>query len=94
MLTEVRRVFNHEDYLLNRQSRSDRVFGQYPDAHALETRGLNVNMDTYPSAPYVITTSAPVPSGFPVMPLFIMKNYAGVAAGCRAYKNGPELTIW
>lgn len=63
MLTEVHRVFSHEDYLLTRQYGSDRVFGQYPAARALATRGLNVEIDTYPSAPYVITTGAPVSSG-------------------------------
>lgn len=62
--TEVHHVFTHVDYLATPASRSYHIFGQYSDANALATRWLIFYVDTYPSAPSVITTGAPVPSGF------------------------------
>lgn len=94
MMKEVYRVFTHEDYLLTHQSRSERVFRQYPNAHALDTRGLNVAVNTYRSALYIITTSASVPSCFYVMRPFILRNYAGVVAEWRADQDGPGRAIW
>lgn len=64
MLTHVRRLFTQADYLLTRQSRSDRVFGQYRDSNALVTRGFNLFINTYPNASQVMKTGVPVQSGF------------------------------
>lgn len=91
--TDVGRVFTHEDYLVTRVSRSDHSFGQYSDSHELVTRGLNVNVNTYPSAPYFITTTVPVPSGSAVIPLFILCNYEGVAQEWRPDRYFPGHAI-
>lgn len=75
--------------MVTRLSHYDRGFGQYSDARALTTRGLKVENNPYPSAPHVITSGGPVPSGFLVIPLFFMPIYAGVAAGWCGDQDGP-----
>lgn len=89
MLTEFRRTFTHEYYLLTQQSKYDRIFGQYANAHAWATRGLKFYINTYNRAPHFITTGSPLPSGFSVMELFIWRNYAGVTAEWRADQDSP-----
>lgn len=77
MMTGIRGFFTHEDYFLTLQPLSYRIYDQYRDAHVLTTRDLNDDISTYPSMRHVIKIGAPVPSGFSVIPLFILRTYEG-----------------
>lgn len=78
---------------MTRLSRFERVLSQYNDVRALAARGLNVDLGSYPGAPNIVATGAPVPAGFAVMSLFILRNYAGAAVDWRTNLEGPERAI-
>lgn len=93
MLAQLRRVFLQEDYLVTRLYRSERVLDKYNDVHALSACGLNVDLGSYTGAPRIIGTVAPVPVGFAVMPLFVLRYYAGDVFNWRADPAGSERAI-
>lgn len=92
MLTQDRRVFLHEEYLVKHLSSSERVLNQYQYVHALVSRGLNNGIRSYASAPRSII-GTPLPAGFALILLFVLRNYTEVETDWRANSEGLERAI-
>lgn len=95
MLTQDRRVFPHNDYMVTRLSSSERMVHQYQDVHALTSGGFNIDISSYAIAPRSII-GVPVPAGFTIMKLFVLRNYAGVVSDWRSNpqdRNAPFCRI-